>query len=160
MTSTVDRKRKYESCEEVSDGDFKGFALEKDAASNTIVALSSHTCRDADRWQKMPSLEAYPHLERLDLYKNRYINNLDGSIAQLDRLQILEVTRCKRLQTIPPTISQLQMLQVLDLTDSESISHLPDSIGELKKYVIPLNHLSSDDFLSFQRLSLSFLNSV
>jgi hypothetical protein len=102
-----------EGQDELTEGEFKGLLATKDANSASIIALDSQFCCDADRWEVMPSVEAFPDLIRLDLHKSRYIKVLHASVVELSKLQHLSLTRCTRLQEIPPTIGQLHNLQVL-----------------------------------------------
>ncbi len=103
-----------ESGEELTEGEFKGLRVTKDANSSTsIIALDSQFCCDADRWEVMPSVEPFPDLIRLDLHKSRYIKVLHASLVELSKLQHLGLTQCTRLQELPPKIGQLQNLQVV-----------------------------------------------
>jgi hypothetical protein len=102
-----------EGQDELTEGEFKGLLVTKDANSTSIIALDSQFCCDADRWEVMPSVEAFPDLIRLDLHKSRYIKVLHASVVKLSKLQHLGLTRCTRLQELPPTIGQLQNLQVV-----------------------------------------------
>lgn len=92
------------------DENYKGFTVEKAAR---IIVLDGRTCPDVDRWEEMPSLEGYPDLETLDLYKSRYITKVHESITSLQNLRHLSLTRCSRLLEIPASIGRLQNLQVV-----------------------------------------------
>jgi len=94
-------------------GDFKGCTVQSDAATGTVIALSTQSQSDVDRWDVMPSLQGFPDLQRLSLDQNRYLLKLDESVTQLDKLTHLVVTRCTRLQEIPSAIGWLQNLQVV-----------------------------------------------
>jgi hypothetical protein len=104
--------------EELAEGEFKGLLVKKVSDANTtyVIALDSRYCRDASRWEVMPSVEKYPDLVRLDLHKSRYITIVHASVAELQKLQYLGLTRCTRLQELPPTIGRLQNLQVVGNT--------------------------------------------
>jgi hypothetical protein len=107
------KKRKISDREEllVQEGEWKGSVVEVDA-SGSAVAVSTRRCRDVDRPDKvMPSLKAFPGLQSLDLYKCRYVTNLDESVVDLTNLTRLSLTGCSRLQSIPSTIGRLQALE-------------------------------------------------
>jgi Leucine-rich repeat (LRR) protein len=111
----------------VESGELKGMKFEKGA----FPSLSSESTRDIDRWQKMPSVEEYPSLKKLDLYKSRYIEHLHDSVCGLAHLEVLSLVRCENLKCLPEKIGNLENLQVLDLTDACELSSLPESIGDL-----------------------------
>jgi hypothetical protein len=96
--------------EELAEGEFKGLLVKK---VSSVIALDSRYCRDASRWEVMPSVEKFPDLVRLDLHKSRYMTAVHASVAELQKLQHLGLTRCTRLQELPPTIGRLQNLQVV-----------------------------------------------
>ncbi len=104
--------------EELEQGEFKGLLVEKvwSATGTSVVALDSRYCRDASRWEVMPSVEIFPDLVQLDLHKSRYITVVHDSVTELQKLQHLGLTGCTRLQELPPTIGRLQNLQVVSNT--------------------------------------------
>ena len=112
----------------VENGELKG--MKYDEAS--FLSLSSENTREVDRWRVMPSLEKYPLLKKLDLYKQRHIQHLHDSVCDLIHLQVLSLVRCEKLDRLPENIGKLTNLQELDLTDVSELSALPESIGELK----------------------------
>ena len=60
----------------------------------------------------MPSLDIFPNLQRLELFKCRYISQLhDSSLTQLKQLRVLKIIGCRQLQTIPESIGQLSQLE-------------------------------------------------
>lgn len=101
--------------EELTEGEFKGLLVKKVSSANStsIIAIDSQYCCDADRWEVMPSVDAFPDLVKLDLHKSRYIKVVHASVAELQKLHHLGLTRCTRLQELPPTIGRLQNLQVV-----------------------------------------------
>jgi len=122
----VFRKRKISDREHViEDGPFKGVILTtnnndanggmEDDSTTIVVAFSTRSCLDVDRWNKvMPSLAAvagFSSLQRLDLYKSRYLESLDESIFDLVDLRVLHITRCSSLKAIPDSIGKLSALQ-------------------------------------------------
>lgn len=120
------------------DEGFKGVVVMVDPSSGEAITLSCRSRRDCDRWTVMPSLSKYPSLTTLDLFKDRYLVDLDDSIGQLVHLRRLSLVRCERLVRVPETIGQLHNLQELDMTDCSELASLPDSIGKLKRYVVLL----------------------
>jgi hypothetical protein len=118
------------------DEGFKGVLVMVDPSSGEAITLSCRNRRDCDRWTVMPSLSKYPSLTTLDLFKDRYLMDLDDSIGQLANLRRLCLVRCKRLVRLPETIGQLHNLLQLDMTDCSELASLPDSIGKLKRYVV------------------------
>ena len=109
---SVVRKRKVSDREEVvEEGDLRGVVLEVEPSTNIVISLSSRATSDANRWETMPSLEPYPSLQKLDLYKNRYITVLDDSVTQLQNLRSISLVGCKRLKALPSSIGQLQSLE-------------------------------------------------
>ena len=108
-------------------GELKGLRYDEGA----FLSLSSENTRDVDRWRVMPSLENFPTLKKLDLYKHRYIKYLHESVCNLTHLQVLSLVRCENLICLPEKIGKLKNLQVLDLTDVSELSTLPESIGDL-----------------------------
>jgi hypothetical protein len=114
--------------EELTEGEFKGLLVKKVSSANTtsVIALDSRYCRDASRWEVMPSVETFPDLVRLDLHKSRYITAVHASVAELQKLQHLGLTRCTRLQELPPTIGRLQNLQVVGNTVRYGLAHVPE----------------------------------
>jgi hypothetical protein len=105
-------------CEELDKGEFKGLLVEKVSSTTgtSVVALDSRYCRDASRWEVMPSVAIFPDLVRLDLHKSRYITNVHDSVTELQNLQHLSLTGCTRLQELPLMIGRLQNLQVVGTT--------------------------------------------
>ena len=61
----------------------------------------------------MPSLEIFPDLQRLELFKCRHIVDIHDSLTQLKQLRVLKIIGCSRLQTIPDSIDQLHQLEVV-----------------------------------------------
>jgi hypothetical protein len=114
--------------EELAEGEFKGLLVKKvsDANGTSVIALDSQYCRDASRWDVMPSVEPFPDLVRLDLHKSRYIKVVHASVTELQKLQHLGLTRCTRLQELPPTIGRLQNLQVVGNTVRSMVTGLPE----------------------------------
>jgi Leucine-rich repeat (LRR) protein len=112
----------------------KSFLLSSDSTK-----LSTANTQDVDRWtpgSPMPSLTEFSNtLIELDLYKNRYIQELHPSICDLKNLQALSLVRCEQLQTLPDNIGNLTNLHTLNLMDASEISVLPCSIGNLIKCV-------------------------
>jgi hypothetical protein len=105
--------------EELEDGEFKGLLVEKVSSANgasVVVALDARYCRDASRWEVMPSVDIFPELVRLDLHKSRYITVVHDSVTELQKLQHLGLTGCTRLQELPLTLGRLQNLQVVGTT--------------------------------------------
>ncbi len=71
--------------------------------------FSTRDCRDADRWQEMPSLSA--QYSRMDLHQQRYIRTVHPSLLQQSSLISLKITQCVQLQTLPDDLGQLRQLQ-------------------------------------------------
>ena len=96
----------------VEEGSLKGVTLIVNRATGTIISLSTGSCREEDRWEKLPAdaLRKYPSLEVLDLDKSRYMTEFDASACHLPKLQRLLLTRCNNLRTISPSIGVLQNL--------------------------------------------------
>ena len=116
----------------VEGGVLKGMKYEKDKEKGAVfLSLSSEFCRDVDRWREMPSLEEYPSLKKLELYKNRYIQKLHDSVCILTDLEVLSLVRCEKIHSLPMQIGNLKNLQVLDLADTSELSSLPESFGGL-----------------------------
>ena len=106
------KRRKISDRDEiVEEGDLKGVTLTSDG-SGKVVALSTKSCLDSERWEEMPSLSGLESLQRLDLYMNRYITSLnEESLSTLKELRVLHLTRCSRLQALPDSTGQLRNLQ-------------------------------------------------
>lgn len=98
----------------IEGGEFDGCTVEK---TNGVVAiaLTTKTCRDAQRWQSMPSLLAadddYKSLQVLDIYNSRYIAQIHDSLGQLTQLRSLAIVGCSRLTELPEGIGNLQQLE-------------------------------------------------
>lgn len=94
---------------------FRGFTVEEDGETGKVKSLHSRWRLDCDRWEgsDMPSLEIFPDLQRLELFKCRYIVNIHDSLTQLKQLRVLKIIGCSRLQTIPDSIDQLHQLEVV-----------------------------------------------
>jgi len=98
------------------------------------VSLSARSCRDADKWEIMPSLSHISSsLRTLDLHKARYMSQIHDSVCLMRRLRTLTLTHCDRLASLPETIGDLESLEVLDLSDSSQLTHVPESIGNMKR---------------------------
>ena len=97
-----------------------GLVIGKAANENDgrVISLSSRQCRDVDRWETtMPSLNEHAKdLQVLDLYKNRYIRQLDDSVVDLVALKSLLLVGCSRLQKLPDSIGRLQQLEEVGLS--------------------------------------------
>jgi hypothetical protein len=94
----------------MEDGEFKGFTIGRTECGK-VVSLSSQSRRDPDRWEIMPSVESFPDVQQIDLYKCRYIQSLHESISDCHKLRSLSLIRCSRLKSIPASIRQLESLQ-------------------------------------------------
>lgn len=108
-----DDERETESgWEFVEEGSLKGVTLLVSRDTGSAISLSTSSCREEDRWEKLPSdaLAKFPSLQVLDLNKSRYITEFDVSTCQLPRLQRLLLTRCNNLCHICPSIGSLQNL--------------------------------------------------
>jgi hypothetical protein len=94
------------------DGDFKGVKIIVDSESKNVVSLSTKRCRDTERWNgSMPSLEAFPALETLDLENCRYLVTLHDSIGSLRHMRLLNLSRCDGLSQLPESIGDAENLQ-------------------------------------------------
>lgn len=102
----------------VAEGSMRGANILVDEETNEVVQLSTKDCADQDRWTEMPSVEAYPALQVLDLHNSRYIPELHESIAGLGRLKKLILTRCVSLERLPANLGRLENLQVVRQVDS------------------------------------------
>jgi len=95
----------------VEEGNMKGANIIVDNETSEVVQLSTRECKDEDRWTIMPSLEAYPSLQSVDLDNSRYIAKLHESITSLSKLRKLFLTRCVGLERLPASLGRLQNLQ-------------------------------------------------
>jgi len=118
MSSESSRKRKVAEEDRASgvnaeeDEAFRGVTLETDAGSSAVVALTTGSRRDQDRWDATtPSFDAFPDLQKVDLYKCRYLESVHESLVQLKHLKTLRLTRCSRLKSIPDSIGRLENLE-------------------------------------------------
>jgi hypothetical protein len=85
--------------------------LDSSDGESRTVTLSTRSCLDLDRWKVMPSLSGFKSLQRVDLYKSRYIESVDDeSLLGLIDLRQLYMTRCSRLHSIPVNIGRLTAL--------------------------------------------------
>lgn len=111
----------------VNEANFRGvtvdeqFAMTEAGTKSTavVIALSSRSCRDSDRWETMPSLACFPTLQRIDLHKCRYIEGVHESLVHLKQLRSLSLTGCTRLKSIPSSIGQLQQLDEVSCDDRD-----------------------------------------
>ena len=87
-------------------------AIVVDDENGKAVLLSARSCRDADKWEIMPSLLLYTDtLKVLDLHKARYLVHLNDSICQMIHLRTLTLTQCDRLVNLPDDIGALSSLE-------------------------------------------------
>ena len=89
----------------------RGANILVDEETHEVVQLSTKDCADQDRWTEMPSVEAYPALQVLDLHNSRYISELHESITGLGRLKKLTLTRCVSLERLPTNLGRLENLE-------------------------------------------------
>lgn len=96
----------------IEEGSLRGVTLVVSRDTGNAISLSTSSCREEDRWEKLPAdaLRKYPSLEVLDLHKSIYLTEFDASVCQLPDLQRLLLTRCNNLCTISPSIGSLQNL--------------------------------------------------
>jgi hypothetical protein len=131
MSDTTDKKRKSTSDVVVDDANmysssirksrvitdeypsFRGITIEEDNETGKVISLHSRSRLDLDRWEgsHMPSFAMFPDLQRLELFKCRYISQVHDSMTQLKQLRVLKIIGCSRLQTIPDSIDQLNQLE-------------------------------------------------
>ena len=116
MSSNEAKKRKIDQQDgaggEERSSLFRGVSLEKDETSRSVVALTTGTRRDEDRWDKTtPPFDAFPNLQMIDLYKCRYLESVHQSLVQLKQLKVLRLTRCSRLKSLPDNIGLLENLE-------------------------------------------------
>jgi hypothetical protein len=96
----------------IEDGNLKGMNIIVDDCTGNVLSFSTRFCREAERWiGEMPSLQAYPKMLKLDLYKSRYITDLHESVGYLGNLKKLDLTRCECLERLPDSIGGLGNLQ-------------------------------------------------
>lgn len=95
----------------VEEGDMKGANIIMDSVTNEVVQLSTSECKDEDRWTEMPSLEAYPSLEYVNLDNSRYIKELNETVTGLTKLKKLVLTKCLSLESLPLNLGRLENLQ-------------------------------------------------
>lgn len=95
----------------VEEGDMKGANIIVHNETNEVVQLSTRESKDEDRWTTMPSLEAYPSLQLVDLDNSRYITELHDSITGLSNMKKLMLTRCVSLERLPASLGRLESLQ-------------------------------------------------
>ena len=95
----------------VAEGSMRGANILVDEETHEVVQLSTKDCADQDRWTEMPSVEAYPALQVLDLHNSRYISELHESITGLGRLKKLTLTRCVSLERLPTNLGRLENLE-------------------------------------------------
>ena len=123
MSYGVIQKRKISDREEVvEEGQWKGAILTLDPSGGTIVGISTRSALDVDRWESMPSLADFSSLQRLDLYKNRYIETVDETVVELKELLELSATRCSKLKSLPQSIGRLASLQVVRMCTDKVFS--------------------------------------
>lgn len=103
-----DRKRK---ADESSATGLVGATVDVDPETGDIIAVSTRDAADVDRWESMPTLDAFPNLIKLDLHKNRYIKDLHVSIAALKNLKVLTISACGSLTALPDSIGNLHALE-------------------------------------------------
>ena len=96
----------------VEEGSLKGVTIVVCRDTGNAISLTTSSCREEDRWEKLPAdaLRKYSSLEVLDLNKSIYLTEFDASVCQLPDLQRLLLTRCNNLCTISPSIGSLQKL--------------------------------------------------
>jgi hypothetical protein len=122
--------------------DYCGFTLEVEIETGTAISLHSRSHRDKQRWHghDMPSLEIFPDLRELELYKCRYITSIHETLSQLKHLRVLKIIGCSQLQSIPTSIDRLAQLE-----------EVSDRLLLLNPFKIPINSypraLSIDRYL-------------
>ena len=136
MNDTADKKRKSRLDSDVDDANmqlssvrksrviaddypsFRGITIEEDRETGKVISLHSRSRLDHDRWEgsNMPSLEIFPDLQLLELYKCRYIAQVHDSVMQLKQLRVLKLIGCSRMQTIPDSIDQLNQLEEVSVS--------------------------------------------
>lgn len=120
--------------------EYSGYAVKRRApvagdeqeAASAVVGLSSRHARDAAKaggaW---PSMEQFPELERLEIYKNRYLTSVPETLGALAHLQVLRVVRCPGIRQFPEALGRLGSL--LEVRANE-----PGSCGPPPRRVLTL----------------------
>ena len=93
--------------------DFIGCTETRRATNETVIVIDTSTQLDKERWNCMPSIAPFPHLERLVLNNSRYIRSIHESVSNLQYLKELSLVGCYSLQSLDPAISKLQSLEVV-----------------------------------------------
>ena len=126
-------------------------AIVVDDDNGEALSLSTRSCRDAEKWEIMPSLLLYAAtLKVLDLHKARYLVHLNDSICQMIHLRTLTLTQCDRLVSLPEDIGALISLEeVNDIV-----------VGLCHRMNVSKSSLSIRLIYRIQAKSLIFLNQL
>ncbi|CBI17047.3 unnamed protein product, partial [Vitis vinifera] len=95
-------------------------------------SLKSLFCSDCSQLQYFPEiLETMENLRQLHL-NGTAIKELPSSIERLNRLQVLNLGRCKNLVTLPESICNLRFLEDLNVNFCSKLHKLPQNLGRLQ----------------------------